>query len=43
MTDIGKLGEAVGGGSGDGSIVRMGLLAVSMAMVTYGVANIMGS
>jgi Rps23 Pro-64 3,4-dihydroxylase Tpa1-like proline 4-hydroxylase len=43
VTDIGRLGEAVGGGSGDGSIVRMGLLAVSLAMVTYGVANIMGS
>lgn len=43
VTDIGRLGDATGGGGGDSSIVRMGLLAVSMAMVTYGVANIMGS
>ena len=42
VTDIGRLGDMASGG-GDNGVVRMGLLAVSMAMVTYGVANIMGS
>ena len=40
LTDIGRLGDNY---SNSSSMVRMGLLAVSMAMVTYGVANIMTS
>ena len=36
--DIGNLGEA-GGGS---SIVQVGLMVVAMALVTFGVVNIIG-
>ncbi|KAL9181866.1 hypothetical protein ACHAXT_012209 [Thalassiosira profunda] len=36
--DIGNLGEAGGGGD----IVRVGMMVVAMALVTFGVANIVG-
>jgi len=36
--DIGNLGEAGGGGD----IVRLGMMAVAMALVTFGVASIIG-